>query len=157
MPFPMLKQYLAVECDVIISVRGAGLFFAPNPLLMAARLINRPHSGAAASIALAARRPFHGLHTTHRKYVVALPYRVLSLCSDDSRRTFIQTSEASVLHSGTCHCKMATLIKSSLYKVNVQYREARLLVPWLIVQPSLLFKIGREWNGLSFHEVKLLG
>ena len=31
------------------------------------------------------------------------------------------------------------------------YSEARLLVPWLIVQPSLLFKIGREWNGLRIH------
>ena len=37
------------------------------------------------------------------------------------------------------------------------YSEARLLVPCLIAQPSLLFKIGQEWNGLSFHEVKLLG
>ena len=39
----------------------------------------------------------------------------------------------------------------------VTYSEARLLVPCLIVHPSLLFKIGREWNGLRFHEVKLLG
>ena len=37
------------------------------------------------------------------------------------------------------------------------YSKARLLVPCLIVHPSLLFKIGREWNVLSFHEVKLLG
>ena len=51
-PFPMLKQYVAVECDVIICAEA---FFAANPLLMGARLINRPHSGAAASIALAAR------------------------------------------------------------------------------------------------------
>ena len=31
------------------------------------------------------------------------------------------------------------------------YREARLLVPWLIVQPSLSFKIGQEWNGLRIY------
>ena len=41
--------------------------------------------------------------------------------------------------------------------IGDRYSEARLLVPWLMVQPSLLFKIGREWNGMSFHEVKLLG
>ena len=37
------------------------------------------------------------------------------------------------------------------------YREARLLVPCLMVQPPLLFKICQEWNGLGFYEVKLLG
>ena len=51
--------------------------------------------------------------------------------------------------------KNVTMAKLSLS--YCLYREARLLVPCLIVQPPLLFKIGLEWNGLSFHVVKLLG
>ena len=38
-----------------------------------------------------------------------------------------------------------------------KYSGAPLLEPCLIVQPFLLFKIGWEWNGLTIHEVKLLG
>ena len=54
-----------------------------------------------------------------------------------------------------CNCHfLLCCVKDSL---KSSYSEARLLVPCLIVQPSLLFIIGREWNGLSFHVVKLLG
>ena len=55
------------------------------------------------------------------------------------------------------------LIPPFLYSVEgisgleLKYSGALLLEPCLIVQPSKLFKIGREWNGLTIHEVKLLG
>ena len=53
----------------------------------------------------------------------------------------------------SCHVHTSKQVNS----VVLKYREARLLVPCLMVQPPLLFKIGQEWNGLGFHEVKLLG
>ena len=62
---------------------------------------------------------------------------------------------ASLSH-GTIEVHEDSGLKKSSRIFNM-YSGALLLEPCLIVQPFLLFKIGWEWNGLTIHEVKLLG